>query len=238
MASRIVVNTLRASARPRALPTVTRAVNARAMSSSNPPPSERASEIINNLPSSQNLVTKTGTVILGTGLLATAISQELYVLNEETVVAAGTFILLAFLAKLIREPYKEWADGHIQRIWGVLESSRAEHTQTVKDRINSVEQMKDVVSLTEGLFALSKETAKLESEAFVQQQKVALASEVKAVLDSWVRFEQQAKESEQTELAKSVIDKVLSSIKDEKTQKEILANAVAEVEQLVKNKAI
>lgn len=37
-----------------------------------------------------------------------------------------------------------------------MESSRAEHTQAVKDRINSVEQMKDVVSLTKGLFALSK----------------------------------------------------------------------------------
>ena len=32
----------------------------------------------------------------------------------------------------------------------------AEHIQAVKDRITSVEQMKDVVSLTKGLFALSK----------------------------------------------------------------------------------
>lgn len=70
------------------------------MSSSNPPPAERASEIINSLPSSPNLVTKTGAAILGTGLLATAISQELYVVNEETVIAAGTFILLAYLAKV------------------------------------------------------------------------------------------------------------------------------------------
>jgi len=73
--------------------------------------------------------------------------------------------------------------------------------------------MKDVVSLTEGLFAISKvrlallsslcwrshvrfysqETAQLEADTFVQRQKVALTSEVKSVLDSWVRFEQQAK---------------------------------------------
>ena len=108
--------------------------------------------------------------------------------------------------------------------------------------------MKDVVSLTEGLFALSKvscqpvavcgiwseyarqETAKLENDAFVQRQKVALASELKSVLDSWVRYEQQQKESEQTELAKTVISKVLAGLKDEKTQKDILTNAIGEVE--------
>ena len=38
----------------------------------------------------------------------------------------------------------------------ILNASRSEHTQVVKDRIQSVEQMKDVVSITEGLFALSK----------------------------------------------------------------------------------
>ncbi|KAH9893593.1 ATP synthase [Cubamyces lactineus] len=209
-----------------------------ASSSSKPPPEQRAAEIINNLPSSPNLVTKTGSVILGTGLLATAISQELYVVNEETVIAAGFFILISFIYKAVKEPYRDWAEGHINRIKDILNASRSEHTQVVKDRIQSVEQMKDVVSITEGLFALSKETAKLESEAFVQRQKVALASEVKAVLDSWVRFEQQAKESEQAELVKAVVENVLKNLNNEKTQKEILAGAVAEIEQLVKNKAI
>ena len=53
-------------------------------------------------------------------------------------------------------PYKEWAENHIARIKGVLEGARAEHTQAVKDRIDEVAQMKDVVSLTEGLFTISK----------------------------------------------------------------------------------
>ncbi|KIP01922.1 hypothetical protein PHLGIDRAFT_131025 [Phlebiopsis gigantea 11061_1 CR5-6] len=207
-------------------------------SSSNPPPSQRAEEIINKLPSSPGLITKTGSAILGAGLVATAISQELYVMNEETVIAVGFIVLASFIAKSMREPYKDWAEGHINRVKNILNSARAEHTQAVKDRIAGVEQMKDVVAITEGLFALSKETAQLESEAFVQRQKVALASEVKAVLDSWVRYEQQQKESEQADLAKTVIENVLKSIRDEKTQRDILAGAVAEVEQLVKSKAI
>jgi F-type H+-transporting ATPase subunit b len=56
----------------------------------------------------------------------------------------------------IRLPYKEWAENHIARIKGVLDGARAEHTQAVKDRIDEVGQMKDVVSLTQGLFAISK----------------------------------------------------------------------------------
>ncbi|KAH9991156.1 hypothetical protein BJV77DRAFT_1009270 [Russula vinacea] len=203
-----------------------------ASSSSNPPPpAERAAEIIDKLPSHPSLVTKTGTAILGSGLLATAISQELYVFNEETVIAVGFFILFGYIAKTARLPYKEWAENHIARIKGVLDGARAEHTQAVKDRIDEVGQMKEVVSLTEGLFAISKETAQLEADAFVRRQQVALAAEAKAVLDSWVRFEQQEKENEQARLVKTIVD-------NEKTQKDVLAWAVSEVDQLVKNKAI
>lgn len=71
-----------------------------ATSPSRPPPEERAAEIINSMPSSSNLVTKTGSVILGTGLVATAISQELYVVNEETVIAVGFFILISAIYKV------------------------------------------------------------------------------------------------------------------------------------------
>jgi F-type H+-transporting ATPase subunit b len=65
-----------------------------------PPPAERAAEIIDKLPSHPSLITKTGTAILGSGLLATAISQELYVFNEETVIAVGYFVLFAYIAKV------------------------------------------------------------------------------------------------------------------------------------------
>lgn len=136
---------------------------------------------------------------------------------------------------MLREPYKGWAEGHIDRIRGILNGARDQHTEAVKERIESVQQMKDVVSITESLFALSKETAQLESEAFVQRQKVALAAEVKQVLDSWVRFEQQQKESEQADLVRSIIDKVTKDLADEKTQRDILNSAIAEVERAYNN---
>jgi hypothetical protein len=51
---------------------------ANAATSAEPTPDEKAASIINSVPQS-NLFTKTGGVILGTGLTAAAISSELYV---------------------------------------------------------------------------------------------------------------------------------------------------------------
>jgi len=242
MVPRIAFSALRAAARPqqptRALVAVLPSVNARSMATNSVPPSKRAEEIIEKLPSSPSLITKTGTALLGTGLIAAAISQELYVVNEESIILIASLIVFTYIGKIIREPYCQWAEGHISRIRNVLNDARAEHTGVVKQRIDSVGQMKDVVSITQGLFALSKETARLESENYVQQQKIAIAAELKSVLDSWVRFEQQEKEREQADITKSVIDKVIASLNNEKVQKDILANAVAEIEQLVRAKAI
>ncbi|KAF9511234.1 hypothetical protein BS47DRAFT_1373100 [Hydnum rufescens UP504] len=209
--------------------------------SANHPPAERANSLIAALPGN-SLVSKTGIVVLGTGAIATAISQELYVATDETVLLIGSIAILSFIAKIIREPYKEWANGHITRIKDILEVTRTEHTGAVEDRIASVSEMKNVVDVTRNLFALSEaqfqDTAKLEAEAFALRQQVALAAELKSVLDSWARYEQQAKESEQAELTKTVIDRVVKTLKDEKMQRDILLGAVAEIEQLVKNKAI
>jgi len=74
-----------------------------------------------------------------------------------------------------------------------------------------------------------QETAQLEADAVVRRQQVALAAEVKAVLDSWVRFEQQEKENEQARLVKTIVESVLKNVSEEKTQKEVLAWAVSEV---------
>jgi F-type H+-transporting ATPase subunit b len=80
--------------------TFSRVLSTSSLRAEQQPPSQRASEILEKVPSSPSLITKTGTVVLGTGALATAISQELYVVNEETVVAIGTFIILGYIIKV------------------------------------------------------------------------------------------------------------------------------------------
>ncbi|UZJ54825.1 hypothetical protein CBS101457_004145 [Exobasidium rhododendri] len=200
-------------------------------------PESRATAILDILPGN-SLVSKTGWVTLGTGLSAVAISQELYVANEETVLLVGFLIFATYIGKTVAGPYRDWADGQIEKISGILNGARQEHTQAVQSRIDSVNQQRDVVDLTKSLYSVAKETAQLEKEAFELSQRTAIVAEAKTVLDSWVRFESQEREAEQRQLAKTVIEKVMSSLKDEKTQKSILENALVEIEGLVKSKAV
>jgi F-type H+-transporting ATPase subunit b len=46
------------------------------------------------------LITKTGTALLVTGAAATAISQELYVVNEETIVLVASLIVFTYIGKV------------------------------------------------------------------------------------------------------------------------------------------
>ncbi|SPO29989.1 probable H+-transporting two-sector ATPase chain b precursor, mitochondrial [Ustilago trichophora] len=226
-----------ALARPTVAPRAATSVAAIRLYSDKPSPEARASSILDALPGN-SLVSKTGWVTLGTGLTAVAISKEIYVANEETVILVGSLIFAVLVGRAITGPYKEWADSQIEKISNILNGARAKHTEAVQARIDSVEQQKDVVGLTQALYAVAKETAQTEKEVFELRQKTALAAEVKSVLDSWVRFEASEREQEQRELAASVIKKVQDSLKDDKLQKQILDNAVAEIENLVKSKAI
>ena len=84
--------------------------------------------------------------------------------------------------------------------------------------------------MTKGLYDLAKETVQAEKEAFELKQKTQLAAEVKQVLDSWVRYEAQERDAEQRLLTETVIEKVTQTLRDDKTQKQILDGAVAEIE--------
>lgn len=107
------------------------------------------------------------------------------------------------------------------------------HVEAVKDRIDSVSQLQNVAETTKVLFDVSKETVELESEAFELKQKVELAHEAKAVLDSWVRYEASLRQLEQRQLAKSVISRVQSELGNPKFQEKVLQQSISEIEQLL-----
>lgn len=70
--------------------------------------------------------------------------------------AISLLTVFAAIGKFGGPLYKEWADTQVGRIRDVLNSARADHTQAVKDRIDSVSQMGTVVEVTRDLFAVSK----------------------------------------------------------------------------------
>lgn len=52
--------------------------------------------------------------------------------------------------------YKEWAEAQNEKIKGILNAARKDHTQAVKTRIEDVQQMSGVIDITKSLFAVSK----------------------------------------------------------------------------------
>lgn len=143
--------------------------------------------------------------------------------------------------------YKEWADGQVNKIKGILNAARADHTEAVKSRIESVQQLGSVVDVTKTLFEVSKvcgrwkwqdgwatynrqETAQLEAKAYELEQTTALAAEAKTVLDSWVRYEGQVKIRQQKELSESIIAKIQKELENPKVLQQILQQSVTDVE--------
>ncbi|KAI0387524.1 hypothetical protein F5Y04DRAFT_240418 [Hypomontagnella monticulosa] len=239
MASRLATRAfgaarLRPSVTPRVLPAV--ALTTSRHSSNVPEPKVKAQSIIDSLPGN-SLISKTAILSSAAGLSIYAISNEYYVVNEESVVA---FCLLSVWASLIKfggPMYKEWAEAQNEKIKGILNSARADHTQAVKNRIENVQQMGGVVDITKALFEVSKETAQLEAQAYELEQSTALAAEAKSVLDSWVRYEGQVKQRQQRELAESIIAKVKKELENPKALQQILQQSVADVERIVSSKA-
>ena len=52
--------------------------------------------------------------------------------------------------------YKEWSEGQIAKMKGILNTARDNHTAAVKSRIENVKQMGSVVDVTKQLFEVSK----------------------------------------------------------------------------------
>lgn len=211
-------------------PSITKSIGVRFLSTP-VEPKEKANSIIDALPGN-SIISKTGILATTAAASVYAISSELYVVNDETILLATFLGFVGLVAKVVAPMYGEFAKDRTAHVTKLLNDARLGHVSAVKDRIDQVSNLKDVVSTTKTLFEISKETAALEAESFELKQKVGVTSEAKSVLDSWVRYEAQVRQMEQEQLSSSVIAKVQSELKDSKFQDKILAQAVTDVEKL------
>ncbi|KAK7540654.1 putative mitochondrial ATPase subunit ATP4 [Phyllosticta citribraziliensis] len=195
-------------------------------------PKKKAQSIIDSLPGN-SIASKAAILSASAGLGAAAISNELYVVNEESIVMFSLLTVFAAAFKYGGPAYSEWAEGQHSKILGILNGARKEHTEAVQKRINNVQDLSGVVEVTKNLFAVSKETAQIEAQAYELEQKTALAAEAKNVLDSWVRYEGQVKQRQQQELAASIIAKIEKELENPKTLQQILNQSVADIERIV-----
>lgn len=118
-------------------------------------PKSKAQSIVDSLPGN-SLVSKTAILSAGTGLSIAAISNELYVVNEESIVMISLLSIFWAVGHYGGPMYKEWAEGHNNKIKNILNAAREDHTNAVKQRIDSVKDLGGVVDITKSLFAVSK----------------------------------------------------------------------------------
>ena len=118
-------------------------------------PKKKAQSILDSVPGT-SLASKTAILSAAAGLSIAAISNELYVVNEESIVAFCTISVFASLIKYAGPAYKEWAAGQIQKHKDLLNVARNDHTSAVKSRIDNVNNLSGVVDVTKQLFDVSR----------------------------------------------------------------------------------
>lgn len=140
-----------------ALPRLAKIASVRYQSNvpSQPDPKTKAQSILDALPGN-SLISKTAILSSAAGVSIAAISSEIYVVNNETVVALCLITIYGAVAKYLGPLYGEWANTQINKIRDILQSARQDHVKAVEDRIDSVSQMSSVVDVTKALFEVSK----------------------------------------------------------------------------------
>lgn len=118
-------------------------------------PKKKAQSILDSLPGN-TLVSKTALLSAAAGISVAAISNELYVMNEETVAAFCLLSVFTAAAKYGGPAYREWADGQVQKYKDILNAARNDHTSAVQQRMDNVKELSGVVDITKQLFAVSK----------------------------------------------------------------------------------
>lgn len=123
----------------------------------------------------------------------------------------------------------------------ILEDARKEHMEVVKEKINHISKVDELVDVTSHLYGMAKvsketnykEMAQMEAKIYELQQKVAFTSEIKSTLDAWVRHETNIRDQEQKRLVAQIIDKVKAQLQDPKVQQSILTQSIADVESMI-----
>lgn len=148
---------LRAALPIRTLPPLSTSLISRRYASNVPTeePSKKAQSIIDALPGS-SLISKTAILSVGASLSAFAISNEFYVVNEESIVMLATLSVFWAVFHYGGPMYKEWAEGQVNKIKTILNAAREDHTSAVKARINNVKELGSVIDVTKQLFEVSK----------------------------------------------------------------------------------
>lgn len=102
------------------------------------------------------MLSKTAILSAGASLSVAAISNELYVVNEESIVMLSLLTVFWGIYNYLGPSYSQWAEGYIDKLKKIMQTAREDHKEAVQSRIDSVQGVGEVVQITKDLFAVSK----------------------------------------------------------------------------------
>jgi F-type H+-transporting ATPase subunit b len=142
----------------RAVPAITAQITPARYNSNLPEdPKKKAQSLLDAIPVPGNSpITKAAVLSAGAGLSVAAISNELYVVNEESIVALSLLTIFWAVAHYAGPAWSSYAQQQIDKISGILNAARTDHTTAVKERISSVQDLGGVIDITKTLFEVSK----------------------------------------------------------------------------------
>ena len=192
-------------------------------------PKVRADELLNKLPSN-NYLRNTTTLTLLASASAFAISKELYVYNEESILMAAFLTTAVLLFKQVKPIYSESFEAYSNNMKKVLNDARAQHSKLVKTQYEESSKLSDITAETKSLFALSKELIALQKEEYELKQRIELTTQVKQKLDAWHRFTQSQKESEKQRMLDQVLSRINSELSKKDVQQQLFTQALRDLD--------
>eukprot|EP00834_Sanchytrium_tribonematis_P008710 NODE_1134_length_2061_cov_0.390928.p2 type:complete len:209 gc:universal NODE_1134_length_2061_cov_0.390928:1541-915(-) len=197
-------------------------------------PKTKADQLLNKLPAT-NTLRNTTTFTLLASATAFAVSKELYVFTEDSILLASFATIIAIMYKQGKPAYLETADAYISNMKKLFTSARENHSKLVSNQVEERGKLSNIVNETKSLFQLSKEMVDLQKQEFELKQQIELTQMIKQKLDAWNRFESSIAEGEKQRMLSNVMNRVDSELAKKEVQNQLFQQALRDLD-LVKMK--
>ncbi|KAM7452610.1 ATP synthase F(0) complex subunit B1 [Porites harrisoni] len=155
---------------------------------------------------------ETGPSLLIGGFLAYALSKELLVLHDETVLAGVMGATLYVLARKISQPVREFLDGRSQGILDMFNEGRNAEIGELEKQIEEVKKVEYMLTARKDIVEVMRENNAMSLELNYRNKLHEVVREVKKRLDYQAEIEAFQRRTEQQHIVDWVEREVVKSI--------------------------
>ena len=172
----------------------------------------------------------TGAWTLGAGLTAVAISKEILIIHNETIVGISIAGVIYWLYKKIGPQVAEYLDNSSKEILDNLNQGRNEAIESLKASIKAEENMEVMLQCRTDAFEILRENGGLAREEEYRRRQLNVYNEVRRRLDYQLEMEKTEKMLQQEHLVDWIQRAVTQSLTAKTDQS--LPQCISEVKKL------